>query len=602
MTKKDKSKNKKKLNSQKHKKQIIKDLNKKKELHQKQQKERYAVQNGSKVITHNKTDLRNAPTYKAEKVKKGGFQPTFPITGGNEGFFDTRQKANEILSREMQKLNWQNVMLNEVQKRNMNPEQMQEYAEKNKELFDMQAQYDYTKKLVNTQKEFLELEQKITDLAVQNGLDPFKVRSDADAHVLYNIYEKGAKWSKKNVNRLENMIAMKEEEEKNKEISKKYMEELKIRKEDDIASLDMNLRLKSEEIQGRLKTLEKMYRETKKLEDKKRELIECNIEMNARQGRLFKDLSGLDVHGVPVNEKDFEHPEIAAKLAQLKVGDGDGGDLAVIETKIQRNNEMIKEMISGSLDKIKEHEKVLIPLVQEYNKTMAKGKELQPAMVEWLKKTKLVDNRVIKKLENPGPKQFLNTTMKFREVLEQSQKFNEAAFNRGFELLKNAQEIYMSRPYLRALINISGNQVSRMKLFTTAIEEFQRKAGTFKGFSPSFFSPEAEQILQEETEALKNGEETVPFEGPIVDFPYPLDRKIVRVQEYKDLIDNTGLYDFEDPESIQYMQNFFAEYGLLDPNVDYANGWNLMSEKDHEKLRDLEDKALYKIKHENQEE
>ena len=592
MTKKDKSKNKKKLNSQKHKKQIIKDLNKKKELHQKQQKERYAVQNGSKVITHNKTDLRNAPTYKAEKVKKGGFQPTFPAPGGNEGFFDTRQKANEILSLEMQKLNWQNVMLNEVQKRNMNPEQMQEYAEKNKELFDIQAQYDYTKKLVNVKNEIMNLEEKFNDLARQNELEPEKIRADSDAHEMYNSFEKDAKSSRDNVKRLKEMIAMKEEMKDNKKIMKKYMNVLKLKNPNFIASVDHNLRMKTEEIRDRLSTLERLYGENNELEKKKRMLIECNIEMNARQDRLVKDLLGLDVHGMPVNEKDFENPEIAAKLAQLKAGEAGEGTLAEIESKIALNHDMIKEMITGSIEKIKEHEKGLKPLVQEYNKIMAEGKKIQPAMIDWLRKTELVDEREIEALSNPGPQQFLKTAKKFREVLDISHKFNKDAFDYGYALLKNAHEIYMQRPYLRALINIGGNQISRIKLFTNTIEEFRKMEGNLRGFSPGFFDRGIEEGIKAERKALTNGEEVMLFNGPIVDFPYPLNRKVVPVRSPMDLCNSTDMFDFEDSESTAFMRQFFTQYGLLDSEIDYANMWNQFDLQTLEKFRDKEDEAI----------
>ena len=468
---------------------------------------------------------------------------------------------------------------------------MQEYFTENQEYLEKKAELDHARKIVARKKENEELRQEIKSIAEQNNLDPHKVQIDTYSQVLFNHYDKGAKDARKTLKTLKHMVDLKEEKDKIDIINKSYMQVLKIPSDQDITRFQARIQLDVEETNKRLKDLEKIHKETHLLEKRKQQIIEYSIEANARHGKLFKNLSGLDVHGVPIEEGALESAEIAGKLAELKAGNDDGGDLSMIETKISRNKEIINDMLTGTLDKLEQDQKELEPLVKKYNETLERGKLLQPAMLKWLRGTKLVDNRKLKNLETPGPKQFLKTTKKFREVLELSQKTNAEAFDRGFELMKEASEIYAERPYLRAIINLGGNNLSRIKLVVEALKEFYAEGKLKKGFGMRIFEPTADEILRKDYEAVKNGEDVIPFDGPVVDFPYPLDRKIVPVRKSEDLSQQNGLFDFEDPESVQFMKNLLEHYGLLGENADYSSHISLITEKQLEELRDAEDEA-----------
>ena len=125
----------KKLNTKENQDNIKKDLQKKRMEKRKQIQQRYAHNGGgSKVVQRSKADVSRAPAYKAEKISKGSYHSTFPLTGSGNGFFDQVQLLNEMLSSKERKLSIESVLLQKANELKLTPEQTEKLVEANSKL------------------------------------------------------------------------------------------------------------------------------------------------------------------------------------------------------------------------------------------------------------------------------------------------------------------------------------------------------------------------------------------------------------------------------------------------------------------------------------
>ena len=97
-----------KLNTNRHRKRVRKNINKKKEEAVKKNQERYGhVENGSKVIQRQKSDVSRAPAYRPERLRTGGYHSTYPV---REGMLDKemnqRNLVDSIIKRKQNELSF----------------------------------------------------------------------------------------------------------------------------------------------------------------------------------------------------------------------------------------------------------------------------------------------------------------------------------------------------------------------------------------------------------------------------------------------------------------------------------------------------------------
>ena len=85
-------------NSRRYKKEIKKDIKKRaKKIAKKKREEVGDISYGSRVVQRSAADVRRAPAYKPEKIKSGGFAPTFPLFSNANNILDEQMNMQRFI-------------------------------------------------------------------------------------------------------------------------------------------------------------------------------------------------------------------------------------------------------------------------------------------------------------------------------------------------------------------------------------------------------------------------------------------------------------------------------------------------------------------------
>ena len=157
-----KTNDKKKTNSQKHRKNVSDKMKKIREQKYKKNMKKYdtAGKGGTRVVQHSKNSISGAPAMQPEKINRKGFVNTFPTIGAGQGFFDKRQTINDILNKERTRVMAERILVDSAIKYGLNEEETKELMDKRAELLQQQTE---TRRVAELKK----LEESIGDEKVK---------------------------------------------------------------------------------------------------------------------------------------------------------------------------------------------------------------------------------------------------------------------------------------------------------------------------------------------------------------------------------------------------------------------------------------------------
>ena len=463
MTKtKDKKKTKqtKQTNSQKHRQNLRDQIKKKKQQKYQQNVQKYdtAGYGGAHVITRTKEDIRNAPAMKGEKIKRGGFQSTFPVAGSGQGFFDKHQIINDILSKERTRNMAERMVVENATRYNLNEEQTKELIEKRNEL---QRYQNETKQLAEIQKledDAAEERRKIEglrgSLANMNKkrYGKMKTKKDADIRAFAYISKRELEETKGIRQSLEQIEKDEREKDRINERNRLKGEELGIRGTGtdsnitykDVAKKVAEITLQTEDLKRTNEELKRLMVENAE-NTKRSHLIQRGYgELHATTNKLNQMYLGDNYHGVSADCIKAEDPKIAAILAKSELT---GEDLSSLRTRTDKNVSLIKELqqrtlagMQASMDKLK-------PMIEILQEEREKFNTLRKGMYQFLKASGLPKDE----LEEIDQNDFKSVAPKFMTHFNRIKDRSNAVLKGFEEHLDLGREIITTYPQVVAM-------------------------------------------------------------------------------------------------------------------------------------------------------
>ena len=341
----------KKLNTKENQDNIKKDLQKKRMEKRKQIQQRYAQNGGgSKVVQRTKADVSRAPAYKAEKISKGSYHSTFPLTGSGNGFFDQVQLLNEMLSSKERKLSIESVLLQKANELKLTPEQTEKLVEANSKLQESETNINNAKQYRNILKQTTDNHNQLQQISAEIGVDLDILRDPDATNGLIGEARNNLKAMNENIERLNNSndILRKAKRahddndiafEEAKQLRDEYLEDLDKEADKDLIKEIESIKLDDHEafkrVFDRISEHDDSYQKSKAELQHLRDLRQIVQDDRLNQDIFLGEMKALG----------REHPHFAAKVAELEMKyRKEGGVENALRTLLSSEKKQLKSM------------------------------------------------------------------------------------------------------------------------------------------------------------------------------------------------------------------------------------------------------------------